>query len=156
MVFNKLLGAKEKMQSYLKFEKIWNDEDITELKVTVCNGHSIFSNKVYLGNTELDDLFVSLDSFKTSYYGGLRNIEFGGFGCEYTNGAFHARLHFPKPGNLFIATYQQSEFFEFKGQKVASESKMYLSTEPGQFDNFLLELKSLNSSKSGVAELICT
>lgn len=144
------------MQPLIKFEKIWNDEDVTELRVTVNNGRSSFSNSVYISNDELGELFKSLDSFKTHYYGGLRDIEFGSFGREYANGAFHARLHFPKPGNLFIATTQQSEFFEFKGQEVASEAKMFLSTEPCLFDNFLFELKSLINSDSGAAELICT
>ncbi|MCJ8294694.1 MAG: hypothetical protein MJK15_09830 [Colwellia sp.] len=144
------------MESSIKFEKIWSDEDITELKVTVNNARSSFSNSVYLGNNELGDLYESLETFKTHYYGGLRNIEFGSFGHEYANGAFHARLHFPKPGDIFIATNQQSEYFGFKGQEVASEAKMFLSTEPGLFDNFLLELKSLGNSDSGIAELICT
>ncbi|EHH2484445.1 hypothetical protein FP738_24290 [Vibrio parahaemolyticus] len=144
------------MQSFIKFEKIWNDDDIAEMKITVNNGHSSFSNKVYVGHNEFTELYESLNTFKTHYYGGLRNIEFGGFGCEYASGAFYARLHFPKPGNLFISTNQQSGFFEFKGQMVASESKMYLSTEPALFDNFLCELKALCNSEFGVAELICT
>ena len=144
------------MQPSIKFEKIWNDDDMTELRITVSNGHSSFSNKVYVGHTQFEELYQSLVSFKTQYYGGLRNIEFGAFGCEYASGAFHARLHFPKPGNLFISTNQQSEFFDFKNQHVASESKMYLSTEPALLDNFILELKSLSSSEYGTAELICT
>jgi hypothetical protein len=144
------------MQPSLKFERIWNDDDMTELKITVNNGHSSFSNKVYVGHAEFDELYESLTTFKTHYYGGLRNIEFGGFGSEYASGAFYARLHFPKPGNLFVSTNQQSEFFDFKDQKVASESKMYLSTEPCLFDNFLVELKSLGASEYGIAELICT
>lgn len=144
------------MRPSIKIKKIWNDEDITELKVTVNNGRSSFSNNVYIGMGELDNLFKSLDSFNTHYYGGLRNIEFGQFGREYANGAFHARLHFPKPGHLFIATSQQSEFFEFKGQEVASEAKMYLSSEPGLLDDFLVELKSLSVNNSDIAELICT
>jgi hypothetical protein len=144
------------MQPSIKLEKIWDDEDITELRITVNNGHSSFSHSVYLGNHKLGELYKSLDVFKAHYFGGLRDIELGRFGREYANGAFHARLHFPKPGNLYIATNQQSEFFEFKGQEVASEAKMYLSTEPVLFDNFLLELKSLNIGNSLVAELICT
>jgi len=144
------------MQPSIKFEKIWKDEDITELRVTVCNGRSIFTNSVYLGNQELNELYKSLDAFKTRYYGGLKDIEFGSFGREYANGAFHARLHFPKPGNLYISTYQQSEYFEFKGQEIASEAKMYLCTEPCLFDNFLIELNQLSNSDFGTAQLICT
>ena len=50
---------------------------------------------------------------------------------------------------------QQSDFFEFKDQGVASEAKMYLSTEPVLFDTFLLDLKSLSTSTSVVAVLTC-
>ncbi|MFC4699408.1 hypothetical protein ACFO4O_04445 [Glaciecola siphonariae] len=144
------------MQPSIKFEKIWSDEDITELRITVSNGRSFFSNSVYIGNDHLATMFKDIDSFKSNYYGGIRDIELGTFGREYANGAFHARLHFPKPGNLFISTTQQSEFFDFKGLEVASEAKMYLSTEPGLLDNFLIELKSMSNDNSTTAELICT
>lgn len=143
------------MKPSIKFEEIWNDEDLIELRVTINNGKSQFSNCVYLGHHKIDELYQSLDRFKSQYYGGLRDIYFGQFGMEYANGAFHARLHFPKPGNLYIATKQQSEFFKFKGQEVASEAEMYLTTEPVLFDNFLLELKSLRNGNSKTAELEC-
>ena len=113
------------MKPFIKFEQVWCDDDITELRVTVNNGYSIFSNKVYLAATELAELHESLLSFRTHYYGGLKDIDFGAFGSEYANGAFSARLHFPKPGNLHISTMQQSEFFDFKGKEVASEAKFY-------------------------------
>ena len=144
------------MQSSIKFEKLWFDDDVTELKVTVNNGHSSFANKVYVGSNHLTELYEKLLSFKDAYYGGLIDIDFGSFGNEYANGAFNARLHFPKPGDLYISTTQQSDFFEFKGEKVASEAKMFLSTQPGLFDDFILDIKSLISSENGEAELICT
>ncbi|KAF7776924.1 hypothetical protein [Pseudoalteromonas marina] len=144
------------MKPFIKFEQVWCDDDITELRVTVNNGYSIFSNKVYLAATELAELHESLLSFRTHYYGGLKDIDFGAFGSEYANGAFSARLHFPKPGNLHISTMQQSEFFDFKGKEVASEAKMYLITEPTLLDNFINELKSLSTMSCKEAELVCT
>ena len=133
------------MKPFIKFEQVWCDDDITELRVTVSNGYSTFSNKVYLAATELAELHESLLTFRTHYYGGLKDIKFGEFGSEYANGAFNARLHFPKPGNLHISTMQQSEFFEFKGKEVASEAKMYLVTEPALLDNFINELMAMAS-----------
>ncbi|HHI4991902.1 hypothetical protein CGG83_23245 [Vibrio parahaemolyticus] len=145
------------MKAKIEFEKVWFDEDIVELRILVSNGHSMFTNKVYVGSNELELLYKRLEAFKTAYYGGLEDITFGEFGVEYASGAFHARLHFPKPGLLYIWTKQQSKFFEFKGRHEASEANMYFSTEPALFDNFLLELKSLSTSSiGGKAELICT
>ena len=144
------------MKPEILIHKIWNDDDIIEFKISVCNGHSIFSNKVYTAISEIGDLVKSLSVFRDHLYGGLRNIDFGNFGREYANGAFSARLHFPKPSTLYISTHQQSEYFDFKGQSEASECKMYLSTEPVLLDNFIQELKSLDSGMSDVAKLECT
>lgn len=143
------------MQPFIKFEKVWCDEDTTELKVTVNNGQSSFSNIVSLGNNELSELSESLEVFKTQYYGGLKDVQFGRFGREFVNGGFHARMHFPEPGYLYIATTQQSKFLSFKGQEVASEAKMFLRTEPCLLDNFLLELKQLSKGDEDAAQLLC-
>lgn len=144
------------MKPEISIEKVWFDDDVTELKVSVCNGRSVFTNKVYVGNHQILELFNALNVFKTHYYGGLKDILLGTFGREYANGAFSARLHFPKPGPLYIATHQQSEHFEFKGQEVASEAKMYLKTEPVLLDNFIQELKGLSNGINDVATLVCT
>ena len=144
------------MKPEISIQKIWNDEDLIEFEITVCNGHSIFSNKAYAAIDELGNLVKSLEVFRNHRYGGLRDVVFGSFGREYANGAFSARLHFPKPSTLYISTYQQSEYFEFKGQREASECKMYLSTEPVLLDNFIQELKSLDSGMNKVAKLACT
>ena len=144
------------MKPEISIQKIWNDEDLIEFEIGVCNGHSVFSIKVYAALDELCNLVKSLEVFRNHLYGGLRDITFGSFGREYAKGAFLARFHFPKPSTLYVSTYQQSEFFEFKGREEASECKMYLSTEPVLLDNFIQELKSLDSGMSNVAKLACT
>jgi len=137
----------------ISLEKVWFDDDLIELKISVCNGKSIFTNKVYVGSHQILELVNALNVFKNHYYGGLKDILLGQFGREY---AISARLHFPKPGALYIATHQQSEYFEFKGQEEASEAKMYLKTEPALLDNFIQELKGLSNGISDVATLVCT
>lgn len=144
------------MKSEITIEKVWFDDDLTELKISVCNGKSLFTNKVYVGSHQISELVNALNIFKNHYYGGLKDISLGKFGREYANGAFSARLHFPKPGALYIATHQQSEYFEFKGQEEASEAKMYLKTEPALLDNFIQELKGVSNGISDVATLVCT
>jgi len=36
------------MKAKIEFEKVWFDEDIVELRILVSNGHSMFTNKVYV------------------------------------------------------------------------------------------------------------
>jgi len=143
------------MKNEISIQKIWNDDDLIDVEITVCNGYSVFSDKVYTALDELGSLVKNLEVFRNHLYGELRDVVFGSFGREYANGAFSARLHFPKPSTLYISAYQQSEFFEFKGRQEASECKMYLSTEPVLLDNFIQELKSLDSGMSKVAKLEC-
>lgn len=143
------------MQAEISIEQVWNDDDVIQFKITVCNGNSVFCNKVYVAIDALGKLIKDLDVFRNHYYGGLYDVQFGSFGREYASGAFSARLHFPKPGKLFITTHQQSGFFEFNGRDEASECKMYLSTEPVLLDNFIQELKILNSGANDIARLVC-
>ncbi|WP_283786840.1 hypothetical protein QNI23_009885 [Bermanella sp. WJH001] len=144
------------MNPEITIKKIWNDDDVIEYEIIVCNGHSTFCNKVYSAAGDLAEIVKGLDIFRGHLYGGLKDLNLGSFGQEYANGAFSARLHFPKPSTLHISTFQQSEFFEFKGRLEASECKMYLTTEPVLLDNFIQELKCVDSGINEIAKLVCT
>jgi hypothetical protein len=141
------------MKPGIHLTKVWFDDFVIELKVDVSDGISSFSNRVYVGYSELADVVARLDVFKSHIHGGLLDIRFGEFGPEYANGAFHARLHFPKPGRLFISSKQQSGFGEFSVTKVASEATLYLKTEPALLDNFIDELRGLNAKRRQDAHL---
>ncbi len=143
------------MSSHISMKKIWNDDDVTELTIKVCDGKSTFANDVYIGFNKLETLIQDLNIFRKQVYGGLYNVKFGEFGPEYANGGFHARLHFYQPGKLVISTYQQSDFEDFSMNKVASEARMFLKTEPILLDNFITELKALNLATSDEATLVC-
>ena len=136
------------MKPSIHLTKIWFDDDMIELQIDVSDGISSFSNKVYVGYPAFTDVIAKLDSFKHHVHGGLLDIRFGEFGPEWASGAFHARLHFPKPGRLYISSKQQSDFEDFSVAKVASEATLYLRTEPALLDNFIAELKSLNAKKA--------
>lgn len=133
--------------------KIWFDDDLIELKIDVSDGNSHFSNKVYIGHQSLDETISKLNIFRDQIHGGIFDIEFGEFGPEYASGAFHARLHFPRPGNLFITCKMESDFKDFSIKKVASNATLYLKTEPVLLDNFISELKSLNNKRRDDATL---
>jgi hypothetical protein len=143
------------MKPRINLKKIWSDEDVIELKVEVTDGESTFFNKVYISHKDLEELIKDLETFSKHIHGGLYDIKFGMFGPEYANGAFQARLHFKTPGTLYISTHQQSDFQEFSKNLVASEAKMYLKTEPVLLDNFITELKSLNSDNNKEVGLEC-
>ena len=143
------------MTPCIAFKKIWNDDDLIELTVTVCNGKSIFSNNIYANADALIQLVKHLSIFRNHIYGGLYDIKLGEFGVEYASGGFQARLHFDSQGKLFISTHQQTEFEESPKTQVASEAKMYLSAEPALLDNFITDLKILNSGSSDEAILVC-
>lgn len=143
------------MKPRINLKKIWFDDDVTELRVEVNDGTSFFCNKVYIWYGHLDELIKDISVFRERIHGGLFDIKLGEFGPEFANGGFHARLNFHKPGKLIISTHQQSDFEEFSKNKVASEAKMYLRTEPILLDNFIQGLKRLNSGDTDEATFEC-
>lgn len=144
------------MKPKIEFKNIWFDNDITELKISVCDGVSIFSNNVYIPRGDVKNLIKPVTRFGQQIHGGLYDIIFGDKGSEYANGAFEARLHYHTLGKISISTFQQSEFFEFTNRLDACEAKMFLAAEPSSLDNFVSELKSLENEIDSYATLICT
>ncbi len=143
------------MNSSIVFKKLGGDDDLIVLLIEVIDGRSVFANEVYIDIDAIEVLIKELSIFRENIHGGLYDIRFGAFGHEYANGGFHARLHFYDSGLLFISTYQQSAFEKFSNTQVASEAKIFLKTEPILLDNFISELKSLNSGANDEAILAC-
>jgi len=143
------------LKRQLKIQKIWNDDDIEELFIEVSDGRSTFCNEVYGSLGQVQELVKGLIIFREQVHGGLFDIKLGEFGIEYANGGFQARLQFKEPGSLYIATYQQADFKEFPNNKMASEARFYLSTEPVLLDNFISDLTALNAGAKDEAILVC-
>ena len=139
----------------IHIKKIWFDNDVIELKIEVSDGDSTFSNKVYVGHSNIEEVVKDLNNFRKSIYGGIYDITFGAFSPEYAKGGFQARLHFYAPGKLNISTYQQSDHKEFSKRQVASEARLYLSTGPALLDNFIAEISSLSAGNKEEANLKC-
>ena len=135
------------MMQGIHLSKIWFDEDVVEFRITVSDGTSSFSNQVYVGHAALEDAVASLDVFKGHVHGGLLDVRFGEFGCEYANGAFHARFQFPSSGRLYITCEQESDFEEFATKTVASRATLYLKSQPALLDRFIVELQALASGQ---------
>lgn len=141
------------MKLGIRFSKIWFDDDLLELRIGVSDGTSCFSNQVYVGHADFADTVSRLCVFKVHAHGGLLDVRFGEFGCEYANGAFHARFQFPSPGRLFVTCQQESGFEEFGKKAIASRATMYLKSEPALLDRFVVELQALASTASEEAFL---
>lgn len=143
------------MQNSISISRIWADDSLVELRVTVTDQSSSFSNTVYVDELQLAELCSQLRTFRNHVHGGIKDIRLGEFGAEYANGAFHARLHFRSPGKLYISTRQQTEFKDFSITQVASEASMYLLSEPILLDSFLGELERLIQGSGDHASLAC-
>src|SRR6476469_3361488 len=107
---------------------VWSDDDMIELRIAVCDGTSFFSTQVYAGYGAMENAVKELRRFKDHVHGGLYDLQFGGFGPEYANGAFHARMHFDHPGRLRITTRSQTGYYDFGRKNVAAEATMYVTS----------------------------
>ena len=136
--------------------KIWFDDDMVELKIEVSDGSSLFFTKVYVGYATLAEASSALAAFRDQIYGGIYDLLFGEFGPEYASGAFAARLHFARPGKLYITCKMESEYAEFSVNKVASQATLFLRSEPILLDNFIAEMKALNDGTREDASLEVT
>lgn len=144
------------MKPEIFIQNVWSEGDLIEIEISVCNGRALFINNVYIKKQQLLDLVNLLNALKSHYEGGVTDILLGAFGREYALGAFFARLHFFKPGSVYIETHQQSEHFVFKEREEACEAKMYLQTESSQLDDFIEELVMLINGRNRGATLVCT
>jgi hypothetical protein len=70
------------MDRGIQLLRIWSDDDVVELRVTVANGASRFVNQVYVGHQHLADTISELETFKDHVLGGILDLRFGEFGCE--------------------------------------------------------------------------
>jgi hypothetical protein len=145
------------MKPSIAFKKIWEDDDMVELTISISDGKSLFLCDVYVGNQTMAETVNDLGVFKDQVYGGLYDLRFGEFGPEYASGAFHARFEFHRSGNgkLSITAKAESDWDDFTHTKVASSATLYLRTEPGLFDNWLNELNDLKNGSSTEAVLEC-
>jgi hypothetical protein len=139
------------------FKKVWSDSETIELEIHVSDDTSMFVNKIYTESGKLSEINKGLQYFKNDVHGGIFDIQLGAFGPEYASGAFDSRLQYDREGRgkLYIATYQQNEYESFPSNKVASEAKFYLKTEPALLDNFITQFQKMSEEKSEEAYLEC-
>ena len=141
------------MDTGISFLRMWADDDMVELRIEVNDGTSTFGIRVYAGHQRLKDTAAGLERFKDQIHGGIYDLRFGEFGPEYASGAFHARLQFQHSGHVHITLAAQSGYFDFGKTHVATESTLYMMTEPALLDDFIGALKALNDGHVDKASL---
>jgi hypothetical protein len=135
--------------------RTWSDNDVAQLTFEVCDGVSVFANEAYDALDWGATAAAALRTFGHQIHGGLFNLAAGEEGPEYASGSFRARFHYYKPNQLLISTFQQGDFFSFKGSRVAATATMFLRTEPSLLDQFIAALPALDASDGGRAVLQC-
>ncbi|MCB1100125.1 MAG: hypothetical protein KDN22_31465 [Verrucomicrobiae bacterium] len=133
------------MEPSLEIRKIWEDDDMIEVVFAVADGQSVFGTKLYVGHGTLKETVEELDKFKSQVHGGIYDLEWGGFGPEFANGAVRIRLHFYRNARLCISGLIESEYTEFGLKKIASRGELYFYSEPASLDNFIDEMRSLSN-----------
>ncbi len=143
------------MEPRITVAEVWSDNDLRELTFAVCDGRSQVVTSAYVGHDWPTRVAHDLQVFGQQVHGGLYDLEAGRPGIEYANGAFQARFNFYKPTRLYVSTFQQSDYFELKSTKVATEARLYLRTEPGLLDQFVAALRRVGEDGNSEAVLLC-
>lgn len=141
------------MKPCIRFNKIWADEDMLELRIEISDGDSLFVNKIYVDHQLLAETVSRIHRFKDQINGGIFDLRFGAFGPEYASGALDVRMHFRSRGKLVVRVLAESEFRDFEGRDLASDVTLHLMSEPALLDNFIVELSALSEGRSEQAEL---
>jgi hypothetical protein len=143
------------MSSHIRVSERSRDENLLQLQFEVYDGSSTFINSAYADLDWFGTAADELHRFARQIYGGLYDLDVGMSGPEYADGAIAVRFHWFRPTELYVATWQQSSFFEFKGNQVASEASLFLRTQPALLDRFIAELRSAHRQQQEEATLDC-
>ena len=128
----------------IEIERVWADEHVLELRVTVSDGRAVFVQDSYVGHGQLDDTVSELRAFGAALPGGTLRVQFGTFGPDMGGGAFRGDLRGLDGGRIRITTRQETGYEdEADGGLSTSSAKLHLTVEPAQFDRFLRELTAV-------------
>ena len=141
------------MRPGLRFTKLWQDEDMVELRTEVCDGDAFFSNQIYVGHQQLAITVLGLNTFKDQVHGGQFELRFGRFGPEFGSGALEVRLQFRKLGHILVQVSAQSEFHRVGDENLASEMRLHFASEPAVLDNLIVGLRAMSNGHCDQAEL---
>jgi hypothetical protein len=139
------------MQSFLKLEVVWNDDDMFELEITASNGRFSGTTKVYEQREPLYNFASSLVGFPKTIQESTRFYEMG---QKDLDAYFSMRLYLiDNIGHVGV----QMTFEDEVPTQYRSEEKykltMEIVTEPGLLENFVRSLLTLAQREAGQAVL---
>lgn len=131
------------MAQFLKFEVIWKDEHMFELRIVMTNGLFSGVTQVYSMGEILSDFSKELDTYSlddgtVTFTGGI-----DGYNCKITFD------YLDKGGRIIVKALLEEE-----GTAGLNSVSLYIITEPALLDNFQKELRVLSVRDKGTAVLV--
>lgn len=129
----------------------YHDLDAVELKVSAWNGSFGGSTCVWVGQGDLADAATLLAGFPVDL-ADKREVTFGAFGPKSAGGA--ATLQFEctdRAGHCQLHLTMESDYD--RRDLLAERVEMLSALEPAALDEFVKQMRELNSSLAGSAEL---
>jgi hypothetical protein len=138
------------MKHGLRFEYLYHDNDIIEIRIVADNGPFRGTADAYIGRDALTDVAEGLKGFPKGS-SDRREFELGGFGPTFAGGA--VRLSFytkDMAGHIVIEVTVEADNRQLDK---AEHATVIADIEAAAIDQFMLELQSLEDKLEGAATL---
>jgi len=127
----------------------YHDSDVVELTVSAWNGSFGGSTRVWVGQGGLADAATLLAGFPVSLEDN-REVTFGGFGPKFAGGAVTLQFAcIDGAGHCQLHVTMEAEY-DIR-ESLAERVEMLSTFEPAALDNFVEQMRELNSSLTGSA-----
>jgi len=133
-----------------QFQLLWYDDQVLQLRITGWNGEFGGAADVYVGVGGLAEAAAKLEGFPIKI-SDFRHIEFGGFGPQAAGGAIS--MHFSCKDGAGHALVEATIESDYAGASTAQSAAFFGSVEPTAIDNFVTEVRAMESNRRGEALL---
>jgi len=138
------------MEIGIKFESIWSDIDVVEVRIAAWNGEFGGSADVYVEIGGILMAAAKLEGFPHNT-ADVCDLEFGSFGLKTAGGAVTLRFHSRGAvGRTFVETTIESAHDEFDH---AQRAILFAPVEAAAIDSFVANLRILEERLHSVAFL---
>lgn len=138
------------MDAGVRFEVLWNDADIFEVRVSAQNGLFSGSANIYLGIGELAESAENLTGFPSNP-SDKRTLDFEAFGPQVASGA--VTLSFYCVDSAGHASVEVKIESDHRGKIPAQSVQLIAAVEAAAVDSFVSDLRRLEPDQRGTALL---
>jgi hypothetical protein len=135
----------------LKVVYLWHDIDALELRVTAENAEFRGTANVYVGTDALLEAATTLGGFPKNHLD-KREVVFGAAGKRSAGGA--VRLEFYCKDMAGHAAFRATVEGDYGDQEVAENATVCIDFDPAVLDEFLVELRKIETEHRGCASMI--